>query len=85
MVEIQMVNYKIPENIRFEFDPQKLGVSYSIMSGRWLGGMRMASGGPAVFGYSGENETIYGVVSCMTVICMMWWGNDSSSLVGLVQ
>ena len=39
--EIQMVDYKIPENIRFEFDPQKLGVSYSIMSGRWFGGMRM--------------------------------------------
>jgi hypothetical protein len=41
-----MVDYKIPENIPFEFDPPKLGVSYSIMSGRWFGGMRMASGGP---------------------------------------
>jgi hypothetical protein len=48
MVGIQMVEHKIPENIPFEFDPQKLGVSYSIMSGRWFGGMRMASGGLGV-------------------------------------
>ena len=41
-----MVNYKTPENIPFKynpfkFDPPKLGGSYSIMSGRWFGGLRM--------------------------------------------
>jgi hypothetical protein len=34
-------------------------------------------------GYPGEYETIYGVVSYMTMICMMWWGKGVSSLVGL--
>jgi hypothetical protein len=48
MVGIQMVDYKIPENIPFKKHPPKLGGSYSIMSGRWFGGMRMASGGLGV-------------------------------------
>jgi hypothetical protein len=51
--QIQMVNYKTPENIPFKYNPfkkhpPKLGVSYSIILECWFGGMRMASGGPGV-------------------------------------
>ena len=86
-----MVKYKTPENIPFKYNPfkkhpPKLGGSYSIMLGCWFGGMRMGlRRARCLCGYPGEYVTIYGVVSYMTVICMMWWGKRGVFFGWLVQ
>jgi len=47
-LEYNPFKYNPFKYIPFKKHPPKLGGSYSIMSGRWFWGMRMASGGLGV-------------------------------------